>query len=142
MTRQPLSLQQTHQPQHTEHLTILSDHANAAMVYSPYTKVWLPTIDGHLYIQIHDICHFRAHQNVVYMVRIDQQKKYIHAPLKVLEKVLGAYGFVRAHKSYLVNMSNVHQYSKKDGGYLLMSNGNKVPVSRRNRWKLGIKTLL
>lgn len=41
--------------------------------------------------------------------------------------------FFRTHKSYLVNIHELETYIRKDGGYLVLSNGDMVPVSTRKR---------
>lgn len=46
--------------------------------------------------------------------------------------VAGSY-FVRAHKGYIVNMSFVKHYERKNGGELILSNGTVIDVSRRKK---------
>ncbi len=41
--------------------------------------------------------------------------------------------FSRVHQSHLVNRQRLERYVKKDGGYLVLSNGDQVPVSRTQR---------
>ena len=41
--------------------------------------------------------------------------------------------FVRVHKSYLVNISQITIYNKKEGGSLKLTNGASIPVSRKRR---------
>ncbi len=38
--------------------------------------------------------------------------------------------FYRPHRSYLINLSYIKQYVKKDGGYILMDNGLSVSVAK------------
>ena len=40
---------------------------------------------------------------------------------------------VSAHLSHLVNMSQVRMYLHRDGGTLVLTNGQEVPVSHRRR---------
>ena len=42
-------------------------------------------------------------------------------------------GFMRVHQSHLINPRYIRKYVKKDGGYLVMENGDEVPVSRTQR---------
>lgn len=39
--------------------------------------------------------------------------------------------FYRIHNSYIVNLAHLVNINKNDGNYCEMSNGNKVPISRR-----------
>jgi len=51
--------------------------------------------------------------------------------LKDYESILGDYGFVRVHKSHLVNMKYVAKMDRD--GFLWLQNGQSVPVSRRRK---------
>lgn len=51
--------------------------------------------------------------------------------LKDYESILGDYGFVRVHKSHLVNMKYVTRMDRE--GFLWLQNGDSVPVSRRRK---------
>ena len=51
--------------------------------------------------------------------------------LKDYETILNDYGFVRVHKSHLVNMKYVNRMDRD--GFLWLSNGESVPVSRRRK---------
>jgi two-component system LytT family response regulator len=57
----------------------------------------------------------------------------ISKPLKEYSDLLKLQGFVRAHQSHLCNRIFVKSWLKEDGGMLLMSNGDKIPVSKPNR---------
>ena len=46
------------------------------------------------------------------------------------------YGFYRTHHSHLVNLNHVREFVRADGGYLVMSNKMKLPVSRSRREEL------
>lgn len=54
--------------------------------------------------------------------------------LKEYDELLHEHGFIRVHKSHLVNKHCVQRYDRE--GYLWMSDGSHVPVSRRNRDKI------
>lgn len=51
--------------------------------------------------------------------------------LKDYETILGDYGFMRVHKSHLVNMKYVSKMDRD--GFIWLSNGQSVPVSRRRK---------
>jgi two-component system LytT family response regulator len=44
--------------------------------------------------------------------------------------------FYRVHNSHLVNLDHVREYIKTDGGYLVMQNDMKVPVSKNRKDEL------
>lgn len=48
-----------------------------------------------------------------------------------VEKSLEGKGFLKVHQSHLVNKQHVTRFMRRDGGSLIMSNDEEVPVSRR-----------
>ena len=41
--------------------------------------------------------------------------------------------FIRVHHSYMVNLNEVNKYIRGEGGYLVMSDGTTVNVSRSRK---------
>jgi two-component system LytT family response regulator len=40
------------------------------------------------------------------------------------------------HRSHLINLKHIKRFDKLDGGYVIMSNGDQVPVSSGGRERL------
>ena len=55
--------------------------------------------------------------------------RQIHEYESLLEDV----GFVRVHKSYLVNLLHIKEYLRGEGGSVILSNGKELEVSRRRK---------
>ena len=53
--------------------------------------------------------------------------------MKDIEEMLEDYSFIRVHNSYVVNINEVEKYVKGEGGYLVMSDGSTVNVSRSRK---------
>ena len=54
--------------------------------------------------------------------------------LKEIEEQLGDFSsFIRVHNSSLVNLNEVTKYIRGEGGYLIMSDGSTVNVSRSRK---------
>jgi two-component system LytT family response regulator len=53
--------------------------------------------------------------------------------LKDVEDMLGEHAFVRVHNSHIVNVNAITRYVKGEGGYLIMSDGSSVDVSRSRK---------
>ena len=56
--------------------------------------------------------------------------------LKDYDQILGPYGFMRVHKSHLVNLNHILCFDKRDGGFIIMRDGSEVPVASRKRFEL------
>jgi two-component system LytT family response regulator len=53
--------------------------------------------------------------------------------LKEFELLLKESGFFRVHQSHLVNLQHIKEFIKQDGGYLIMQDGVRIPVSFRKK---------
>ncbi|MEN8223933.1 MAG: LytTR family DNA-binding domain-containing protein [Bacteroidota bacterium] len=67
---------------------------------------------------------------------IDGKKILVSKTLKENEELLGDHNFIRPHKSHLVNVKYIKGFLRIDGGYIEMTDGSKIPVSRRKREKI------
>lgn len=59
----------------------------------------------------------------------DGSKKVVSRTLKEYENLLAEYGFSRVHKSHLVNNSCIKSFVKTGAAYILLDDGDTVPVS-------------
>ena len=53
--------------------------------------------------------------------------------LKNIEERLVDQAFIRKHKSHLININELAKYVKNEGGYVILSNGVKLGVSRNKK---------
>jgi two-component system LytT family response regulator len=60
----------------------------------------------------------------------------ISKTIKDYEELLDNNGFMRVHKSHIVNLKFIDRYKKADGGSLILKNKSEVPVSFRKKEKL------
>jgi two-component system LytT family response regulator len=67
---------------------------------------------------------------------IDGKKILVSKTLKENEEMLGGHNFIRPHKSHLVNVKYIKGFLRNDGGYIEMTDGSQIPVSRRKREKI------
>jgi len=47
--------------------------------------------------------------------------------------MLEEYSFLRVHHSFIVNLNEIEKYYKGDSGYLVMSDGSNIDVSRNKK---------
>ncbi|MDT8393361.1 MAG: LytTR family DNA-binding domain-containing protein [Bacteroidales bacterium] len=66
----------------------------------------------------------------------DGKNILISKTLKENEELLSDHNFIRPHKSHLVNVKYIKGFLKNDGGYIEMTDGSRIPVSRRKREKI------
>jgi two-component system, LytTR family, response regulator len=96
-------------------------------------KIILSTAEKMHIVDIDDIIRCESDDYYTKFFFKDGKTLLISKTLKENEELLGDKYFIRPHKSHLVNIKYIKGFLKNDGGYIVMSDGTKVPVSRRKR---------
>lgn len=99
-------------------------------------RIAIPDMDGIELIQYDEIIYCKSDGNYTTMALISNRKMTVSKQLKYFEENIFSEQFIRIHKSYLVNLTHVKKYLKKDGGELVMTNNDVLPVSRNSRNEL------
>jgi two-component system LytT family response regulator len=100
-------------------------------------RIALPQDDKIDFIPIRQIIRCQAESNYTRFILENQREILVSHTLKDFEAALESCGFIRTHQSHLVNLNHVQTLVKRDGGYLKMSDGSSVPISRSRREDLG-----
>jgi two-component system, LytTR family, response regulator len=100
---------------------------------SPVQKVALPTMEGLQMIAVNSIISCTSDSNYTTFMLKNKQKLLVSRPLKEIEEMLEEYSFLRVHNSYLININEIDKYIKGDGGYLVMTDGSTIDVSRSKK---------
>ncbi|MEZ4948375.1 MAG: LytTR family DNA-binding domain-containing protein [Saprospiraceae bacterium] len=93
----------------------------------------IPSSDGLEFIKIEDIIYCQADRNYTSLYFPNAKPMMVSKTLKDIEAMLPENQFFRVHHSTTVNLNHIKRYLKIDGGYLVMSNGEKVKVSRSKK---------
>jgi two-component system LytT family response regulator len=108
---------------------------------SAINKIALPTMEGLQMVLIDSIIYCSSEDNYTNLVLKNKTKIVVSRTLKEVEEMLEDHPFVRVHRSYLVNINEIEKYLRSDGGYLLMTDGSSIDVSRNKKEEL-LKILL
>ena len=106
----------------------------------PLNKIALPTMDGFQLLAADAIISCESDSNYTHIFLKDKRKLTASRSLKEMEEILEAYPFIRVHHSHIVNINEVERYIRGEGGYLIMSDGTSINVSR-SRKELLLKRL-
>lgn len=98
-----------------------------------FNKVAIPTMEGFQFVLAESIIKCEAENNYTFLFLKNKTKLIASRNLKDIEEMLEDYSFIRVHNSYLVNINEVEKYVKGEGGYLVMSDGSTVNVSRSRK---------
>ncbi len=96
-------------------------------------RVALPTSEGLEFVSVDQIIYAQSESNYCWVFFDDGNKIFLSKTLKDLEGLLAKHGFIRIHQSYLINADFIKRYVRGQGGYIILSNGAKVPVSRSKK---------
>ncbi len=102
----------------------------AARKTSPQ-KIALPQLGSISFIEVDEMVSLQADSNYTIIHMKNMKKLVISKTLKDFEELLDENQFARIHKSYIVNLRYIKEYSTIDGGIVKMSDGNRWSVSRR-----------
>lgn len=100
---------------------------------NPIKKIALPTMEGLQMVEIDSIISCSSESNYTHFLLKNNKKLTASRTMKDVEELLSDYSFLRVHNSYLVNINEIHKYLKGEGGYLVMSDGTHVDVSRSRK---------
>jgi two-component system LytT family response regulator len=98
------------------------------------TRVAVPTSEGFELIPSEEIIYCEADDNYTRLFLKNKKKIIACRTLKEVEEQLADFAsFIRVHHSYMVNLNEVNKYVRGEGGYLIMSDGTTVNVSRSRK---------
>jgi two-component system LytT family response regulator len=97
------------------------------------TKLAIPTSEGMEYLNTRDIIRIEADRSYCWFYLQDRRKYLVSKNLKDYQDLLSDRDFFRPHNSHLINLDHVKKYIKQDGGYIEMTDGSHIPVSRIKR---------
>jgi two-component system LytT family response regulator len=100
---------------------------------TPIQKIAMPTMEGLQLISVNDIISCISNSNYTILHLKNNIKLTASRTLKEVEELLEEYAFLRVHHSHVVNLNEINKYIKGDGGYLFMSDGSTLDVSRSRK---------
>ncbi len=96
-------------------------------------KIGLPVGDRVEYVPVGSIIRCKGEGNYTSVIFPDKKPVLVAKTLVEFEELLAEHGFIRVHKTHLVNLKHVTAYIRDEGGSIILSNGDRVTVSRRRK---------
>lgn len=118
----------------SEHLEVLKDTFRKPDELP--TRMCLHTQEKIEVVDIQDVVRCESSDNYTIFYFENGQKLMVTRTLKTFEKQLEKHQFFRSHQSHLVNLQYLQSFVRTEGGYLLLKNGDQIPVSVRKRTEL------
>lgn len=96
-------------------------------------KICIPSLKGFQVVKLSDIIYCEASSNYTNFHFTDRPIICASKPIHEFETLLEDAGFVRIHKSFVINLEHIKEYLRGEGGSVLLTNGHEVEVSRRKK---------
>jgi two-component system, sensor histidine kinase LadS len=100
---------------------------------TPLKRLSVPSMNGIVLLPLDDIVRLQALGSYCNIYLSHNKKIMASKPMGDFEAFLITNGFLRVHKSHLINLHHVQRYVKGDGGTAVMTDGSEVSVSRSNK---------
>jgi two-component system, LytTR family, response regulator len=97
------------------------------------SKVPFTTDTGYRLVNYGTIVRCEADVNYCRVYLVNDTSFIVSKTLKHVEALLPSSSFVRCHKSHLVNIKYIKEYIRQDGGFLILTDNQRIPVSNRKR---------
>ena len=93
----------------------------------------IPTANGAKLLPISEVLFLKADGSYTEIHTEKNENHVVSRKLFELEEKLSPERFLRTHRSYIVNMEHVREYLGGKNSELLISSGNRIPVSRSKK---------
>ncbi|MBW7847856.1 MAG: response regulator transcription factor [Bacteroidales bacterium] len=99
-------------------------------------KVVLSTVEKIHVVEVNNILRCESDNYYTHFYFVDGGHLLISKTLKDVEALLEGGNFIRPHKSHLINIRYIQNFSRDEGGVITLTSGDKIPVSRRKKEKI------
>lgn len=96
-------------------------------------KLALPAIKETRFVSPKDIIRCESSNTYTTFHIATGEKIIVSKPIYEYDELLTDFGFIRCHQSHLVNKEYIKSLVKGDGGYLIMQNGDEIPISKSKK---------
>jgi two-component system LytT family response regulator len=100
---------------------------------TPAQKLAVRSMNEIVYVDMDQISYLEADSNYTNIYLITGEKLNSTKTLKEYEVMLDPKVFFRVFKANVINLKHVKKFIKEDGGYIIMSDGTNINVSRDKR---------
>lgn len=100
---------------------------------SYYKRIAVPQQFGWVFLKVQEILAVEAARSYCTFHCQPARRITVSRSLAWAEEQLLVFGFIRSHRSWLVNLHYVEEYSRKEGMHLRLSGGLQIPVSGLHR---------
>lgn len=97
-----------------------------------HKKITINTDGKLVFLEPNDVYYVASDGNYSTLFLRDKKKMVVTKKLKEVNELLPKADFFRIHNSYIINLHKIKEFLKADG-YVVLENGEKIPVSRQRK---------
>ncbi|WP_435356725.1 LytR/AlgR family response regulator transcription factor [Emticicia sp. SJ17W-69] len=98
-----------------------------------FDKIPIPSMRGLLFVPVKEILYLISEGNYTTILMENSQKIVSSRNLGDYESLLENLHFFRIHHSTIINLSQIKEYLKGEGGSVILSDGTELDVSKRKK---------
>ena len=98
-----------------------------------FDKITLSTSEGLIFTDTKEIARIETYGNYCFVFLAGGDRLLVSKNLKEFEEMLPEPVFFRVHQSHIVNTQFVKKVIREDGEQVIMTDGIKIPISRRRK---------
>lgn len=102
-------------------------------VNSGLKKLTIVTEKETFYLPIEEIVHCKADGSYTHFFLANKKRVVASKTLKYFNELLEDLSFFRVHQSHLINLKHIVKYEKGNSAFIVMKNGNSIPIAKRRR---------
>jgi two-component system LytT family response regulator len=96
-------------------------------------KIVLKTSEAMHLVPLDEIIHCKSDDNYTQFQLTGNRSILVSRTLREFEELLSPSGFARVHNSHLINQNHILFFDKRDGGFIVMRDEARIPVSSRKK---------
>jgi len=96
-------------------------------------KIVLTTSAKIYVVNVKEIIRCESDNNYTNFYLTSGKNIMVSKTIKTYDEILSEFGFLRVHQTHLVNKLFISEFDKSEGGYVVLTNGDKIPVSHNKK---------
>jgi two-component system LytT family response regulator len=96
----------------------------------------IPTVEGLVFVKLAHVIRCESDGKYTLIYLIGKKMHMASRTLGEFEELLKTSGFIRIHKSHLINSRHLKRYIRGEGGQVILTDHSHLPVARRKKNEL------
>ncbi|MCC5613094.1 LytTR family transcriptional regulator DNA-binding domain-containing protein [Nostoc sp. CHAB 5834] len=99
-------------------------------------RIALPYQNGVTFVELKEILYCESDDSNTKFFLTNGLHYLVTKPLKDIQELLEEREFLRIHRQFVINLNQIKKFVRGEGCYIVMTNGQSIPVSRSRRDQL------